>query len=432
MLRNRIATRFAVRTAPPPVRSASPLSAPASSNPPPDLARGLVIPFTRPQTTNSDAYAESARFRSLQALSFLFLVLLPTVAVGVYYFAVSADQYVSEFRFSLRTADPPRVDPVALFDGNTQHLPAALESHVVAQYIASRALVDELDKTIALRPLFAPPSADWWARLDQPASIEAFVEYWRKQVDAFYDPANGTTTVRVRAFTRQDALRLAQAIVSAAERLVNELSARARRDTVRHAEQEVGAAESRLRLALTQIREFRDREGLIDPGKSADATASLAARLRDELAQANAQLSTLGAYMRDDAPPVKVLKARIRSLEAQRSAIAQELTTTGQSDRGRNDRRDGDTLSRALSSFEQLESDRKFAETAYQHALSALDRARADADRQQVYIASFVPPSLPEESLYPRRWRSTGIVALVAFAVWAIGGLVAQSVRDHF
>jgi len=31
-----------------------------------------------------------------------------------------------------------------------------------------------------------------------------------------------------------------------------------------------------------------------------------------------------------------------------------------------------------------------------QHALAALDRARADADRQQIYIASFVPPSLPE------------------------------------
>jgi capsular polysaccharide transport system permease protein len=56
---------------------------------------------------------------------------------------------------------------------------------------------------------------------------------------------------------------------------------------------------------------------------------------------------------------------------------------------------------------------------------------RANADRQQVYIASFVPPSLPEDALYPRQWRSLGVVALIAFALWAIGGLAVQSIRDH-
>ena len=90
-----------------------------------------------------------------------------------------------------------------------------------------------------------------------------------------------------------------------------------------------------------------------------------------------------------------------------------------------------DALSRVLGSYEQLESERKFAETAYQHALAALDRARGNADRQQVYIAGFVPPSLAEEALYPRRWRSLGLVALLGFALWAIGGLAVQSIRDH-
>jgi capsular polysaccharide transport system permease protein len=90
-----------------------------------------------------------------------------------------------------------------------------------------------------------------------------------------------------------------------------------------------------------------------------------------------------------------------------------------------------EALSRVLGSYEQLESERKFAEAAYQHALQSLDQARANADRQHVFIASFVPPSLPEESLYPRRWRSLATIALIAFALWGIGGLAVQSVRDH-
>ena len=127
--------------------------------------------------------------------------------------------------------------------------------------------------------------------------------------------------------------------------------------------------------------------------------------------------------MREDAPAIKVLNARIRSLETQRRAVAREITDPDKARQG--------TLSHLLGSYEQLESERKFAEAAYQHALLRLDQARADADRQHIYIASFVPPMLPEEALYPRRWRSLGIVALVAFALWGIGGLIIQSVRDH-
>src|SRR5207302_4654848 len=128
------------------------------------------------------------------------------------------------------------------------------------------------------------------------------------QVDPFYDPANGTVTVRLRAFAPGDALRLSEAIVTACERLVNDLSSRARRDALQQSEIELTHAEARLKAVLDDIRAFRDREGLIDPAKTAEATGVLTTRLRDELLRANADLSTMKSYMRDDAPSVKVLK----------------------------------------------------------------------------------------------------------------------------
>jgi capsular polysaccharide transport system permease protein len=84
-----------------------------------------------------------------------------------------------------------------------------------------------------------------------------------------------------------------------------------------------------------------------------------------------------------------------------------------------------------MGSYDELESERHFAEAAYQHALEALDRARINADRQQIYVADFVPPSLPEKSLYPRRWRSLGLVFGAALILWGIGNLTVRSVRDH-
>jgi capsular polysaccharide transport system permease protein len=405
-------------------RAAEPARSPpvASAAAPPAAlaARRALVRFAPPPSLS---LGRGARSLSPRALSFVAVVVLPTVVAAAYYFAVAADQYVSEFRFTLNTADQPRLEPLAMLVAGAPPSAAALESQVLVQYMTSRAIIDEIDRSIDVRQLFSSPAADWWARLARPAPIEELVRYWKAQVDPFYDPANGTVTVRLRAFAPEDALRLARAIVTADEKLVNDLAARARRDLLKHAEADVAQTEARLKSVLADIRAFRDREGLIDPAKSADATGALTTRLRDEIIKTNAELATLKSYMRDDAPTVRVLKARIRSLEAQRRALAREATDTSQAN--------PNTLSRALGSYEQLESERKFAEYAYQHALAALDQARASADRQHVFIASFVPPSLPEEALYPRRWRAIGTLALIAFALWGIGGLAAQSIRDH-
>ena len=355
--------------------------------------------------------------------SFIIFVAVPAVTAAVYYFFVAADQYVAEFRFALRSAEPERHDPVLFFQESIAPSVMGLDSFVVVQYLASRAIIDDLSTTLDLREIFSRSEADWPVRLDLPVSIEELVRYWKRQVDAFFDATNGTIVVRARAFTPQDALKLAEGILASSERLVNELSARARRDALRNADEEVGRAEKRLKSALTRLREFRDKEGIIDPRKTADATVALAGRVRDELVRAGTELSTLKHYMRDDAPSIKMLDARVQSLEAQRRAVESEVTDT--------EKTRSEALSRVMGSYEQLESERAFAENTYQHALQALDRSRINADRQQVYLATFVQPTLPEEALYPRRLQSFAVASGVAFVVWMIGGFILQSIRDH-
>ena len=371
------------------------------------------------------ALGRTARGRRvpLALLSFLLVVAVPSAAASAYYFLIAADQYVAEFRFGLRSSEPVRADTGAFLPGSAGPLQTVIDSYAVAQYIGSRAIVDDLGKTLDLRRMFSTTTADWPARLHLPVSIEELIVYWQRQIDAFFDPINGTIVVRARAFAPGDALALAQGILGSSERLVNDLSARARGDAVRNSERDVSAAERRLTTALAHLRDFRDKEGLLDPHKAADANAALDGRLRDELVRAGTNLSTLREYLRDDAPTLKIIEARIHALKAQQSAIESEATDTAKT---RNE-----TLSRVMGSYEELESERHFAETAYQHALEALDRARMNADRQQIYVADFVPPSLPEEPLYPRRVRSVGIVFIAAFVIWAIGGLTVRSVRDH-
>ena len=355
--------------------------------------------------------------------SFVIVVVIPVMAAAYYYFLVAADQYVSEFRFALRSVEPERHDPALLLQESIAPSAIGVDLYVVVQYLASRAITDDLSATLDLRQMFSRSEADWPARLDLPVSIEELVRYWKRQVDAFFDATNGTIVVKARAFTPQDALSLAEGILASSERLVNDLSARARRDALRNAEDEVGRAEKRLKLALTRLREFRDKEGIIDPRKTADATVALAGRVRDELVRADTELSTLKHYMRDDAPSIKMLEARVQSLQAQRRAVESEVTDTQKTR--------SEALSRVMGSYEQLESERTFAENTYQHALQAFDRSRINADRQQVYLATFVRPTLPEEALYPRRLQGLAVVFLIAIVIWAIGGVAVQSIRDH-
>ena len=395
----------------------TPASAGALPVPSEGSARAVV--FDHRQST----VAPPPRRSRLGWLSFVIVVVLPALIAAAYYFLVAADQYVAEFRFALRSAEPERHDPALFLQESIAPSLMGLDSYVVVQYLASRAIIDDLSATLDLRQMFSRSEADWPVRLDLPVSIEELVRYWKRQVDAFFDATNGTIVVRARAFTPRDALSLAEGILASSERLVNDLSARARRDALRNAEEEVGRAEKRLKSALTRLRDFRDKEGIIDPRKTADATVALAGRVRDELVRADTELSTLKHYMRDDAPSIKMLEARVQSLEAQRRAVESEVTDT--------EKTRSEALSRVMGSYEQLESERTFAENTYQHALQALDRSRINADRQQVYLATFVRPTLPEEPLYPRRLQSVAVATGVAFAVWMIGGFILQSIRDH-
>ena len=367
--------------------------------------------------------AERRRRLSLGSLSFAAVVVLPMALAAVYYFLIAADQYVAEFRFALRSAEPAPAEFGGLLPLDVASAPAAADSYIVVQYIRSRAMVDDLGRTLDLRNIYATPLADWPARLHPPVSIEQLVDYWQGQVEAFFDPTISTVVVRVSAFTPDDALHLAQASLAASEALVNRLSARARRNAMLESATAVDEAERRLGTALSRLREFRDKAGLIDPSKAADASEALADRLLDALVRARTERSTLRQYLRDDAPTIKLLEARIAALAEQKRAVESGVTQTIKTP--------SPPLSRVMGRYEELESERHFAENAYQHALEALDRSRLNADRQQVYIADFVSPRRPEEALYPRRVRALAIVFLVAFAVWAIGGLTVGSVRDH-
>ncbi len=394
--------------------------------------RNLVPPRFRPTEPEPELATFPSTRRRLPwvLISFIALVVIPAAACDLYLAFIASDQYVAEAHAVVRSAEQESaVQSATASSGTSSGATSALSlstlgpnAYIVTNYIRSRAMVDDLGKFVDLRAIFRRPEADFWARLESDATVEELVDYWKQMVTTYVDGPSGIVTVKVRAFRPDDALALTQAILKLSEQLVNEMSERARRDAMQFAEREVQRADARVRTALIDLRRYRDDEGLIDPVKTADETSKLLMQLLAEKIRLESDLFVASRSLAKNAPSVQNLTARIDVTDVQITKLKEKLT--GDTPEIRN-------VAAKLARFEELEVQRLFAERLFTMAQDGLARARMTAERQSVYLTVFVPPSLPEDSVFPRRIAFSILIPLAFFILWSIGALIWASVEDH-
>jgi capsular polysaccharide transport system permease protein len=367
------------------------------------------------------------RGRSIMAWTLALFVAVPTILATVYFGLIASDQYVVEMRFAVKNTNQSQsTDVLGLFAGIPAATSAVTDSYIVIDHMMSRELLDKLEEKIGIRAIYSRPEVDYLSRFDNSESSEEFVKYWRKMVKASFDGASQIVAVDVKAFTPEDAKLVAENILLLSEDLVNDLSARARADAVKHAQQEVKRMEDRLRVNRTALRSFRDTEQEFDPAKKVESRYVILGKLEEEVTSRKARLSNLRSFMGAEAPSVKVLLSEIAGLERQ---LEEERAKLGRAELGKG----GTTQSIGglAANYEELVVDREFAEKSYLSALASLERARIEADRQQRYLAAFVRPTLPQEALYPKRILAICAVFGISLVLWALGVLITYAVRDH-
>ena len=358
-------------------------------------------------------------------LSFFLLVVIPTAAAGYYYLFVASDIYVSEAKFAVRGSVEklPSTSSAALsMFSQVATMNSNQDAYVVSSYIQSISLVEKLSRDVDVREAFTREGIDPIAKLDDDAPAEKLRKYWNRMVIPSVDSLSGVVSLEVRAFRPEDSLTIARAIIKASEELVNEISMRKRSDTVQFARGEVARAEERLRAARLALQAFRDASGVLDPAKSAEALSKLALILRAQKIELESEVRTARRTLSEASPSVQVLSSRLGALNEQIGLLEKELTSQSGDEKA---------ASRVLSRFEGLELEREFAEKIYVIAQAAFERARVEADRQQLYLVTFVQPALAERAIYPRRIADTAVVGVSVLAVWSILVLLVAAVRDH-
>jgi len=360
----------------------------------------------------------------LHKITFILMVLLPVLAATLYFGLWASDQYAAEIRLSVRQAQEPIVaeDVLTMLTRGVPVSTTGRDPYLVANYVRSRNIVEELDQQVHLRSLYSKPEADFFTRFDAKDSSERLWDYWRKMASVNVDRLSGLIMVRVLAFTPDDAFAIVTAVQLNAERMVDRAAQRARTDALRSAEEDLARARQRYVDSLVALRHVREGEQTVDPEKTINAAVTtLVGAVRQKLALERDRDVNL-KVVSSSAPQLQVMNQRIKALDDQIAALNRSLTSQNETDR---------TASDSISRFEERELERRFAEKLMEISQGSYERARLEEARQHLYLTTFVQPIKPDKPEYPKRIRMIALVSICAIIIWAIALLLIAAVRDH-
>jgi capsular polysaccharide transport system permease protein len=352
-------------------------------------------------------------------ITFLLVVIIPSLISVIYFTLIAADQYTAEARFAVRSLADDSDDVET--SGNLFTMRAAnQDSYVVTSFIHSSEILKRLDGKIDYRAIFESPSADFWSRLDPDASREEFLDYWANQVTAYIDGPSSIVTLTVRTFHPEDSVRLASAILEESEKLVNELTIRAREDLLASYQQEVDRTTIQYREALADLSRLQKQTGFLSPVDEATQTGTLLTGLLAQAMELDSRIFVLRQSNGTGAPSYQQLLNARESLSQQIDNLRQRLVGS-----------DDAALSNLITEYSQVETNRIVAEKLFETSRKNYDQALAAALRKALYLTVFIDPSLPEDSFYPRRFVSPLLLSLGFLVFWSLLSLVWASVEDH-
>lgn len=355
---------------------------------------------------------------------FLVTVFLPTLAAILYYALIASDVYISEATFVLRTPERGEVtSSLGSFLQATGFSSDRIDSYAVQNFILSRDALRELDEQFDIRQAFSDSHIDFFNRFPGPAwwrtSFEDLHRYYQQSIASVQvDSLSSISTLTVRAFSAEDAVRVNQQLLLMSETLVNQLNERGMQDMIRFAAGEVATAEEKAKAAALALSGYRNQKNVINPEQQSTIQLQQIAKLQDELIATQGLLTQLQTFTSNN-PQIPSLRQRVQHL---RQEIDAETNKVAGSDH---------SLAQKAAEYERLALDREFADRHLASTLASLEQARNEALRKQLYLERIAQPSTPDMAMEPRRLRGTVAVFLISLLVYGICTILFAGIREH-
>lgn len=355
----------------------------------------------------------------------LAIIVVPWLLVAVYLGAFAADRYVSESVVVVRqegaaVSIPGGMDALSAMFGSS--MASREDQFMLEAHILSMDMLRQVDEKLDLRRAYSSPKFDFTFRLDQDATQEEFLRYYRSRVEIEVDDTSGLLTIRTQGFTPEIALAVNQEVVALSERFINESSHRLARDQMSFAESELRNTRVKLDEVRGRLLEFQEQHGMLDPAAQAAANTGLTAQLQAMQARHEAELKGMQAYLHNGAPQVQALEAQIAGIRQQLETERRRSITSADG---------GEKLNVLAGEYQALLAELEFVSDAYRGALTALETARIESTRKLKSLVLVESPALPESAEYPRRIYTLFALLMGLTLLYGIGRLVVATIEDH-
>jgi capsular polysaccharide transport system permease protein len=383
----------------------------------------LPIQPTLGNRADADADLSSGRAKRFPRVEWLFLlvVVVPVAISAVYYGFIASDVYISQSSFVVRAPQKPSASPLGAILQSVGFSNASEEMSAAESYAVSRDALRAINKGGAFEKAYTRPGisiVDRFNPLGIYGSFEDLYRYFTSKVSLNNDNATSITTLTVKAYTPKDAQRFNEQLLELSESTVNRLNSRGREDLVRFAQAEVDRAQERATAAAVALAAYRNRSGVVDPEKQADAQMQMVSKLQDSLIATKTQLFQLQRYTPEN-PQIPVLQSQIGTIQAE---IARQMgKVTGNSR----------SLAASAVQFQRLNMTSDFATKQLAAALASLQDAQDEARRKQAYVERIVQPNLPDAPSEPRRLRNIFATFMLALVAYGILRMFVAGVKEH-
>ncbi|WP_186018494.1 hypothetical protein [Burkholderia gladioli] len=352
---------------------------------------------------------------------FLLTVALPTTLAVLYYGLIASDVYVSESRFVVRSPQKQSQTNLvgALLQG-TGFSRAQDDTYPVIDYIESRDALRELNVGNYIADAYSE-HGDAISRFHRwpDGSFESLWKYYGKHiVDIEFDSTSAIAKLQIRAYTAEDAEKINERLLEMSERLINRMNRRAVSDTVTFAQGEVDVAAAKAKDAAAALAAYRRTYTVFDPDRQSALQLQQVTALQTQMLAAQTQLVQLQSISPKN-PQIPVLQTNIANLEKQITAATSGVAG------GKN------SLADKAAVYARMQLDSQFADKQLASAMAALENARADAQRKQLYLERLVEPNTPDVAIEPKRLKSILEVFALGIIAWGILELLLAGVREH-
>ena len=355
---------------------------------------------------------------------FLITVVVPTLLSSLYFGLIASDVYVSQSRFVIYNPQSPSTAEGGLSSllQGTALTGGSYGVNAAHAYILSRDALRQLQNTLNVKSMYSSPNIDPINRFGGlvyfDTSFENLYKYYGEIVSDDVDPTSNISTLTVEAYTANDAQRINKALLTQAQHLIAQMNARANLDTVDFYLKQVKSAKNKVRAASLAMAAYRNSAGVFNPAPQSTAQLQLITNLQAKYIKQQIEL----AETKLAAPANPRIRLLRRSIATIRAKINQQT-----------DKIVGNPNSLATKSvpYERLALDQSFSEKELTADMAALEQARIQAQKRDLYIETIVNPNKPDEALQPKRIRGVLATFVVGLLFWGVFSVILGGIREH-